>query len=98
MIAVALLGKILRLQLKTLLTVLAATVDVYFGTLIALLIRYYKELHLRTIDSVTGKMSIWCNKNKTSAGGVRTHADIRPLELKSNALTTRPPHCYNWGS
>ena len=22
--------------------------------------------------------------------GVRTHADIRPLELKSNALTTRP--------
>ena len=23
-------------------------------------------------------------------GGVRTHADIRPLELKSNALTTRP--------
>ena len=50
MIAVALLGKILRLQFKTLLTVLAATVDVYFGTLIALLIRYYKELHLRTIQ------------------------------------------------
>ena len=25
-----------------------------------------------------------------STSGVRTHADIRPLELKSNALTTRP--------
>ena len=32
------------------------------------------------------------NKNRNSAGGVRTQADIRPLELKSNALTTRPPH------
>ena len=35
---------------------------------------------------------------KTSTGGVRTHADIRPLELKSNALTTRPPYfMYNFG-
>ena len=29
-------------------------------------------------------------KNVTT-GGVRTHADIHPLDLKSNALTTRPP-------
>ena len=28
-----------------------------------------------------------------STSGVRTHADIRPLELKSNALTTRPSWC-----
>ena len=27
--------------------------------------------------------------------GVRTHADIRPLDLKSNALTTRPPCWYS---
>ena len=27
--------------------------------------------------------------------GVRTHADIRPLELKSNALTTRPSWLKN---
>ena len=26
----------------------------------------------------------------STRSGVRTHADIRPLELKSNALTTRP--------
>ena len=26
--------------------------------------------------------------------GVRTHAGIRPLELKSNALTTRPSWLY----
>ena len=30
------------------------------------------------------------HKNVTT-GGVRTHADIHPLDLKSNALTTRPP-------
>ena len=29
--------------------------------------------------------------------GVRTHADIRPLELKSNALTTRPSWLVNTG-
>ena len=28
---------------------------------------------------------------KITTGGVRTHADIHPLDLKSNALTTRPP-------
>ena len=32
-------------------------------------------------------------KNKDSTSGVRTHEDIRPLELKSNALTTRPSCC-----
>ena len=31
-------------------------------------------------------------KKKSSTGGVRTHADINPLDLKSNALTTRPPY------
>ncbi|KRZ76118.1 hypothetical protein T10_5311 [Trichinella papuae] len=31
--------------------------------------------------------------NTTTTGGVRTHADICPLDLKSNALTTRPPCC-----
>ena len=30
-------------------------------------------------------------KRKTTRNGVRTHACIRTLELKSNALTTRPP-------
>ena len=30
------------------------------------------------------------NKILPSTSGVRTHADICPLELKSNALTTRP--------
>ena len=34
-------------------------------------------------------------EKKSSASGVRTHADIRPLELKSNALTTRPSHFDN---
>ena len=29
-------------------------------------------------------------KNQFTRSGDRTHADIRPLELKSNALTTRP--------
>ena len=33
-------------------------------------------------------------QNKTdTTGGVRTHAEILPLDLKSNALTTRPPWC-----
>ena len=27
---------------------------------------------------------------KNGAGGIRTHAELTPLELKSNALTTRP--------
>ena len=34
-------------------------------------------------------------KKSISTSGVRTHADIRPLELKSNALTTRPSYCDN---
>ena len=29
-------------------------------------------------------------KTHTTRSGVRTHEDLRPLELKSNALTTRP--------
>ena len=29
-------------------------------------------------------------QQRATRSGVRTHADIRPLELKSNALTTRP--------
>ncbi|KRZ49746.1 hypothetical protein T02_98 [Trichinella nativa] len=32
-------------------------------------------------------------KDRKITGGVRTHADICPLDLKSNALTTRPPCC-----
>ena len=37
-------------------------------------------------------------KPKTiTTSGVRTHADLRPLELKSNALTTRPS-CSQPGS
>ena len=31
---------------------------------------------------------------KTTGCGVRTHADTRPLELKSNALTTRPTRLH----
>ena len=30
------------------------------------------------------------SEKEFSESGVRTHADIRPLELKSSALTTRP--------
>ena len=33
----------------------------------------------------------------TTTGGVRTHAGILPLDLKSNALTTRPPWCCQFG-
>jgi hypothetical protein len=33
-------------------------------------------------------------KKKFARDGVRTHAHIRELELKSNALTTRPPGLY----
>ena len=32
-----------------------------------------------------------------TTGGVRTHAGILPLDLKSNALTTRPPWCWRNG-
>lgn len=32
-------------------------------------------------------------KSLFTRSGVRTHADIRPLDLKSNALTTRPSWC-----
>ena len=32
-----------------------------------------------------------------TTGGVRTHAGILPLDLKSNALTTRPPWCCRIG-
>ena len=30
-------------------------------------------------------------KKKDTTGGVRTHAELLPFDLKSNALTTRPP-------
>ena len=35
-------------------------------------------------------------KSMVTRSGDRTHADIRPLELKSNALTTRPSWCIKW--
>ena len=35
-------------------------------------------------------------KSIVTRSGDRTHADIRPLELKSNALTTRPSWCIKW--
>ena len=34
-------------------------------------------------------------KTTVTRSGDRTHADIRPLELKSNALTTRPSWCWH---
>ena len=34
-------------------------------------------------------------ENRYTRSGDRTHADIRPLELKSNALTTRPSWCWH---
>lgn len=38
-------------------------------------------------------------KTSITRSGVRTHADMRPLDLKSNALTTRPSWCrYRDGS
>ena len=38
--------------------------------------------------------SVWIfDKTTFTRSGDRTHADIRPLELKSNALTTRPSWC-----
>ena len=35
----------------------------------------------------------WACFKTSTRSGVRTHADICPLELKSNALTTRPSWC-----
>ena len=35
----------------------------------------------------------WFTFKTYTRSGVRTHADICPLELKSNALTTRPSWC-----
>ena len=35
---------------------------------------------------------LWCQpKKKLAKSGIRTHADRAGLDLKSNALTTRPP-------
>ena len=53
--------------------------------------RSFRVNFLNRIVISMKKVRNWKKKNP-STGGVRTHADIRPLELKSNALTTRPPY------
>ncbi|KRY51445.1 hypothetical protein T03_2810 [Trichinella britovi] len=48
-------------------------------------------LPFNEISFVIGCNVFWRWSTMVNTGGVRTHADICPLDLKSNALTTRPP-------
>ena len=57
---------------------------------------YFHSIQLRFPLCCTNHRELtglpFCRKHVTRSG-VRTHADICPLELKSNALTTRPSWC-----
>ena len=59
----------------------------------------FNRLATRAIKSGAIGMFEFCRfykfltKKVSTRSGDRTHADIRPLELKSNALTTRPSWC-----
>ena len=54
---------------------------------------YFFQLYKYILLLLTTYKSHFLQKDYITRSGVRTHADIRPLDLKSNALTTRPSWC-----
>ena len=52
-----------------------------------------KFLLICSLVSLPFMTSPFYKSNTITRSGVRTHADIRPLDLKSNALITRPSWC-----
>ena len=61
--------------------------------------KIYRPSYKIRISRFHGKKIVFefLSKTGVTRSGVRTHADIRPLELKSNALTTRPSWLLNTG-